>query len=268
MTQGWSRSITAVALALAVGVALTGDAWPQGVTVALTPGTLQVDPGAEFDLDLTVTQAGSPFNGFDAIVGWDPAALAPVSHQEGTLMTEACGNRFHIFRPGAAADTIADVLLCGGVSVTGPGQIYRLRFRAADTPQVTQVRFLPGLFFYNAGLYVFPVNSTDAVVTIGTVGVEPALRPQELRLRVAPNPAAGSTVFTVESDVAGAQRLRVVDPRGRLVWESGDTVATAGSRTVAWSGRDLAGRPAPAGLYLVTLAAGGRSVTNRVVLVR
>jgi hypothetical protein len=255
-------------LVLTLAVSTAGGPAAQGVTVALTPGTQEVTPGAEFDVDVTVTQAGAQFNGFDAIIGWDPAALTPVSQQEGSLMTDACSNTFHVFRQGASTDTIADVLLCGGVSVTGPGQIYRLRFRASDTPQVTRVRFLPGLYFYDAGRYVVPITSTDATITIGVVGVGPPVVPGKLQLRVAPNPSRGSAVCTIESDRAGPQRLKVFDTRGRLVRSFEDSVTTVGARKVTWDGRDSMGKDAPPGIYLVTLEAAGRSVSGRISLLR
>lgn len=114
------------------------------MTVALQPAIQTVAPEAEFDLYLQVTQSGSAFNGFDAIVGYTPSALTlvPLSQQEGALMTGACATRFHRFRTGVDRDTITDVLLCSEVFLTGPGQIYRLHFRAATTPQTTAVQFM------------------------------------------------------------------------------------------------------------------------------
>jgi hypothetical protein len=47
-----------------------------------------------------------------------------------------------------------------------------------------------------------------------------------------------------------------------------DSLATAGRRIVSWDGRDFAGRLLPAGVYVVTVEAGGRSVSSRVSLVR
>ncbi len=251
-----------------------GNAGAQGVHVALTPATSQVAPGAVFDLDLSITQAGSAINGFDAVIGYDPAALtliplSPTSLQQGTLMTGACGNLFHRFVQEPGRLTIADVMLCAGVSVTGPGQIYRLRFQASNTPQVTQVQFLPGLQFYNAGLFVNPAFSTDATIGIGvTLGASPPARAERLGLRVAPNPARSGTSFVVEADRAGPLRISVVDIRGRLVRRFEDSLVTAGTRTLVWDGRDSAGRLLAAGVYLVTLEAGGRSVSSRVSLVR
>jgi hypothetical protein len=149
-----------------------------GVTVGLTPAVQQVDPGAVFDLYIEVTQAGDPFNGFEAVIGYDPAALTLLttaqSAWQGTYMTGACGNTFAIFTPEASQITITDVLLCNGVELPGPGQLCHLQFRASTTSQVTTVQFLAGLQFYNAGLYVNPVNASNANITIST-GPVPAV---------------------------------------------------------------------------------------------
>lgn len=252
------------------------DSSAQGVTVALTPNNLQVAPGATFTLDITVTQAGSAFNGFDAVIGYDPAALtfiaaSPISLQEGALMTNACGNTFHVFRSGAGTDTLTDVLLCNGVSLTGPGQVYRLRFQASMTTQVTVVRFLPGLRFYQAGLYVNPVHTMDAAVGIGMavpVDAGPPLSPDRIHMRITPNPARGGAVFTFEADRPGRQNVSVFDLRGRVVRTFDDSVTTAGVRTVSWDGRDSAGHAVPAGIYLVKFEVAGCSVSNRVSLIR
>src|SRR5438094_1617210 len=95
-------------LAIALLLALASAAAPrptaaQGVHVALMPAALQVAPGSTFDLEIDVTQAGSNFNGFDIYIGYDPSAvslvpLSPISLQEGSYFTSACGNRFHRFR--------------------------------------------------------------------------------------------------------------------------------------------------------------------------
>src|SRR5437867_10906226 len=81
-----------------------------GVDVALHADSTVVTPGTTFDITVQVTASGAAFNGFDMIVDFDPAALtpvsvSPVSLQEGALMTDACGSRFHRFRPGSDCDT-------------------------------------------------------------------------------------------------------------------------------------------------------------------
>ncbi len=271
------RRCTKAALVVAVlgaGVPAThASTNAAGVTVGLTPATQQVTPGAVFDLYIEVTQAGDPFNGFDAVVGYDPTALtlvplSPLSLQEGAYMTGACGNTFHRFRPGASTDTITDVLLCNGVALTGPGQIYHLRFQASTEQQVTTVRFLPGLEFYNAGIYVRPAYTTDARIGIGmpvSVGASGSVR---VSLAVAPNPSPGSLVFTIGSDRAGPESLTVFDLQGRVVRRFAGTRSGPGVHTVTWDGLSEAGVRLAPGVYLARLEVAGRSVWNRVTLIR
>ena len=245
---------------------------PDGVAVALVPSTLTIAPGAEFDLTIQCTSAGALFNGFDAVVNWDPAALtflplSPLSHQEGAYLTGACGSTFHRFRQGAVTDTITDMLLCNGVSLPGPGTLYRLHFRASNTPQVTTVEFA-SVRFYDAGVYVHPVNATNVTLGIGTsVSVGPDV-PGVLRLALsaAPNPGHGPLALTLEADRAGVQRVRVSDVQGRIVGRLAEGWFPAGRRQLNWDGRDDAGRRLSAGVYLVTLEVAGRTTARRVVL--
>jgi hypothetical protein len=267
----------AIPLALAAAIGLSAAPSPlhaDGVTAALLPTGQTVTPGAEFELVLQCTEAGDLFNAFKAIVTWDPAALtfiplSPLSSQEGSYMKlpPACGNTFHVFGQGAITDTISDALLCNNTFLAGPGQLYRLRFRASDTPQVTAVRFL-SLQFLKAGYYVNPVHETSSIIGIGVpapVGVgDPAV--PRLALSAAPNPSPGPLQLTVGADRAGVQRLTVSDVQGRRVRRLSQGWSTAGSRIVAWDGRNDAGGRLPAGIYLVTLEVAGRTTSQRVTL--
>jgi len=260
------------ALVLALAIPAVAPAAHAGVTVALEPATQSVVPGAEFDLVIAVTEAGSAFNGFDAVIGYDPAALtlvplSPLSLQEGALMTSACASTFHRFTQGTDRVTLGDVLLCDGQSVTGPGPIYRLRFRASNTPQSTAVRFLPGLRFYDAGLYVTPVTSSDAAIGIGTVGVgDPGPMAGGLRVRAAPNPARASTSIRIEADRAGMQEVLVLDALGRVVRCLGKGIFAAGPRAVSWDRRSDAGTRLPSGLYTVEVRSPAHTARTRLIL--
>jgi hypothetical protein len=247
----------------------------QGIWVALTPNMVQVAPGALFDLDMTITQAGSAFNGFNAVIGFDPAAVTcvprdPLSEQEGALMRGACPVRFHRFEVGAETDTIGDFLLCNETSITGPGQIYHLQFRASDTPQVTMISFLQGLHFYEDGVYVTPLHASDAVIGIGLppASADPRGQTGDLQLRIAPNPVRGEATFTVWFDRGGAQSVSLIDIDGRLVRRFVDAPASGGMRIISWDGNDSAGRPLPSGVYFVTFEAAGRSIADRVSFIR
>ena len=270
--KGWAVAMTGARCALVMAF-LSGPvvARAQGVTVALIPATQTVAPGADFDLELRVTVPGSKFNGFDAAVSYDSNALtllatSPTSLQEGGLMTGACDNQFHRFLPSPGFSTMTDVLLCAGVSVTGPGQIYKLRFRASSTPQTTTVSLDPGVLkFYDAGLYVNPVNASNAIIGIGTpvTGVKGGPKPGRLTLTAAPNPSRGSVLFTISPGVTGPESLTVRDGQGRVVRKLIPT-----GRQIAWNGLRETGEPATSGSYFVTLEAGGRSTTYRFSLLR
>jgi hypothetical protein len=261
------RKLSGLLLALSL-MLLAAAGQAQGVHVALLPATQTVAPGDTFNLQIYVTQAGSSFNGFDAYVGYDPSAVtllarSPISLQEGTYFASACSQRFHRFQQGVDRDTITDVLLCAGVSLPGPGQIYRLHFQASSFPQVTSIHFLPGTQFYNAGLYVNPDSTKDAMIGIGiALGVEspagPA--PKTLRMFAAPNPAHGVINFRIETDKPGDQRLVVADVMGRAVRRLENGRFTAGIRNTVWDCRNDSGLVVPPGNYFAILRAGAKTI--------
>jgi hypothetical protein len=246
----------------------------QGVHVAILPTGQTVTPGSTFTLDLRVTEPGSSFNGFDAIVTYDPAALtfnslSPTSMQRGSYMVSACANSFHRFSAAGDSLSITDVLLCSGVSIPGPGQIYKLKFTASMTPQVTYVR-IRSAAFYNGGLFVNPVETTDAAIGIGVVvGVEsePAQRPG-ITLRASPNPFRGHTTIQITSPLDGTQRVVIRDIQGRQVRNFEQGWDVPGTRLVQWDGRDNAGRPLPAGVYRITLQSGRTTASTLAALLR
>lgn len=253
-------------------LAMPGIASAQGVQAALIPASQNVSPGSDFDLEIDVTQAGSPFNGFEAVVSWNPAALtfvqaSPVSLQRGCLMTggcsAACGNTFHTF--ATAGDSLKTnlSLLCDQVSLTGPGQIYKLRFHASNTSQVTTLS-IRNASFYNAGVLVTPVSLTGCTVAIGVNLDAPVPSGAGLHLRAEPNPFRTTVELTAEADVAGMQELRVLDLQGRTVRLLASGAGPAGSRRIAWDGRNESGEQVPIGIYLVRLRVGDRFRLTRV----
>ena len=112
-----------------------------------------------------------------------------------------------------------------------------------------------------------------------TASIPPGLPPFALGLRLTgPNPITSSAPWTrVDFGVgagAGEPRLRVYDAQGRLVVRDlagSRKPAVAGNElplTATWDGRDRDGRRLRAGLYFITLEAGGRRTAVRVISLR
>lgn len=257
-------------LALALAALAAGPAGA-GVRFAASPETLVVSPGATFTIQLRVPVAGSAFNGYDAIVEYDPAKLtflptSPISLQQGPDMTGVCGNTFHLFNAAGDSLSISHVLLCANQSLTGPAWLYTLRFRAPLTPGATTVK-LRRVQFYYGGLFVNPAVTSDAVVVWGgTLDVPAAPLAPRPSIGVRSNPSGGEQQLELASPFEGEQSLVIYDAAGRTVRRLARGRFPAGSRVVTWDGRDDAGLAVPPGLYLAHYLVAGR--TARASLVR
>ena len=247
-----------------------------GVTVAILPDSQTVAPGAEFEVAITVTEAGSSFNAFGLVLGFDPAALSavsisPLSDQVGGAMTEVCTNIFHDFRRGTSRDTANCSMLCAGASTSGPGEIYRLRFRASTTAQVTALTFVQQKF-YGGGLLVMPVQATGAVVRIGagqvSVGEVPGTAHRLFLHQARPNPARSGSEIRYEIPYEDHVSLDVLDIQGRLVRRMRNSIEPAGVYRVFFDGRSGEGRLLPAGVYLIRLATRAGARTTRVAMLQ
>jgi hypothetical protein len=247
-----------------------------GVTAAILPDSGYVSPGSEFSLELWLTAPGDSINAYDAVIEYDPAALtflqaSPLSLQEGAYMKTppACGNTAHYFTSAGGSLEISHSLLCNLLSLPGPGQLYKLRFRASAAPQWTWVR-IQSIQFYKAGLFVNPVHPTDAAVAIGVpVGVPgPGPAPLETCVRVAPNPCRAAATVVVETAAAGEQRVVVCDVQGRAVRHLDQGAAATGVRRIDWDGRGDGGVRLAPGVYRVVVETSGKTSGARVVLLR
>jgi len=268
------RAIPAIALLAAIALLPASPARAQGVHVAVMPLRQNVAAGGGFDVELDVVAPGSTFNGFDAVLAYDPAVLtfvpaSPTTNQAGSYMVGACADfPFHRFSSAADTLSISEILLCPGVSLPGPGQLYKLHFVASNNAQVTHITTRSATF-YDAGLYVNPVFTQDDTIGIGVnVGVPDSPPPAALRLRAEPNPCRAGTNVHVETPAASDLELEVCDVTGRVVRHLAAGRFRPGPHDVAWDGRSDRNQPLPAGIYLVRLNGGARAVQMRVVLLR
>jgi hypothetical protein len=221
---------------LIAALCAAGAAPVRAFTVAGATDTVTVAPGGTFTVDFVASDPDAAFNAFDLSVHFDPAKLtnvtmSPVSLQRGALMVNACtlNSPFHVFTPGPDSVVGSLVILCDGVSVTGPGVLYHLEFKAASTNTYTQLTLGAGTSFYNGGPRVYGVAKRPVVVKIGAPVLDAGSAPRLPKVAeldpVAPNPAhAGQTLglsFTLPR--AESSEVVVLDPQGRRVaaapWE-------------------------------------------------
>lgn len=106
----------------------------------------------------------------------------------------------------------------------------------------------------------------------GTVSVrsreDPAHREVAMQLSSHPNPFNPSTTITFDPGTAARVTLTVIDVLGRTVRTLTDGEVVPGPRSVPWDGRDRAGVPVAAGVYLCVLRSGQEILTHRMLLLR
>jgi len=134
--------------------------------------------------------------------------------------------------------------------------------------------FAAGSLSFGGSLVLDPVlqqivrNVLDEVLA-GPLAVDhvapPGARPA---LRNAPNPFVSATTIRFDHPRAGPVRLAIFDVTGRRVRTLLDAAVAAGLQSVAWDGRDDAGRRVGAGVYMARLDADGVAATLRVLRVR
>ncbi len=107
-------------------------------------------------------------------------------------------------------------------------------------------------------------------LTSTPVGVDPALAPRDLGLRVAPNPFRGSVAIELANPGGRDVRARVTvhDLTGRTVATLLEGVAVPGTTRLTWDARGRDGRSTAPGLYFVRAEIGSARFERRVVYVR
>lgn len=104
----------------------------------------------------------------------------------------------------------------------------------------------------------------------GTVDApEPPAAAARLELSApAPNPARGAVRLTLTLPRPATVRFAIHDLSGREVWSAAPRAHDSGRVALEWPGHGRDGRPAPPGLYLASVTAGGERLERRVIRLR
>ena len=202
---------------------------------------------------------------FGLVLTYDPAAvLFSGAHEGPGPLLESRGGDARLFRvfderPGRL---VIGNGLVDGTLVSGSGLLAELTFQLRNRRLATDTRF--------DLQQAFLANGADDVRR--AVAVESArLLPSASTLGAAyPNPFNPATQIEFSLVSEGSARLVVFDILGRRVRTlvRADDALAAGYYSVAWDGRDTAGRPVGNGLYFYRLMAPGFSQTGKMMLLK
>lgn len=147
-----------------------------------------------------------------------------------------------------------------------------------DYPSGTTIASIPkegDLVVYDIdsdGLLELIVDSSTGVQVWGwdpgTSGVPESLAPAARLDRNRPNPFNPGTVIAYQVQSAGAVRLEILDPMGRLVRTLLDGYLPAGEYETAWDGLDDHGGRVPSGTYLYVLRVADFTASRKLVLLK
>ena len=110
-----------------------------------------------------------------------------------------------------------------------------------------------------------PMASDAAEPGAETAGMPPVFTadPRPVSLSCFPDPGAGSQSVRFALPAAGRVDLEIFSVSGRRVRTLAGGEFRAGEHGLAWDGLDDRGRPAPGGVYLYRLRAGGVALTRQ-----
>ncbi len=252
---------------LAGGIALADT------DVSIQPSVVELDSAnTVFTVDIWKDSADIEFDGYQTVVRFDPTMVELVSASQETVMTNACWNIWWSTSPGEDSIFISHVLMCGGITVTGPGALSKLEFRALEEG-VTTI-WSDYFWFTHAGVWEKDVAWHDGDVIIGDqsgVNDEVELGSIGSGLRVFPNP---SREFEIE--IVGSPNLArgsapvvlcVYDAQGRTIrtlWSCPPPCIPVSTR---WNGAMDCGRKASPGIYFLSLSTKSNSHKHKIILV-
>jgi hypothetical protein len=267
------RRIARVLGLTVLGVCLISVQVRAGASVSVSPSLTEAGPGDTLTVIIYKDSVDITFDGYETVVAYDPAVLRYLSAAEGSVMVNACWNRWFVVSPDTGTVFISHVLMCGGTATQGPGALSTLTFEAQE-PGTTAVS-ADYFWFTLSGLWIKDVDWHDGLVYVNDqagIGNGSDDGESTLSIEAWPNPAAVFDIVIRSAAVLGARSapppLEIFDVRGRAVARpSAQRVIGAGWDYI-WDGTDTEGAELPAGVYFARATGPGGSVCKRIVLVR
>jgi hypothetical protein len=209
---------------------------------------------------LIVVGSFPTWSGSVPVASWNGSSWAPLSGIRGSAASAAVvHNRLvvsgHFQLQGTPA--YVSMAMFDGMTWTALGSGVNGTVRAMVEHEGSL--YVAGSFSRAGGKGAFSIARWD--------GFGPAPKPASLSLsRPHPNPFRIASDFSFTLHHGSHVRVSVVDARGREVAMLDDGWRVAGAHQTRWNGRDRTGKPAPAGVYFMTVRTSGGTVDSRKVV--
>jgi hypothetical protein len=228
----------------------TGGSAMLSLSVPATPAV-----GETFDALLEFKGNGG-VQGLSAQLDFDASVVEPVAIVNGSLLAQQAGPaQAFSAKPG----TVDAAVFGNGLSLTGAGELARVRFRVKSAG--------------DPGIALGSVRARDSRNQPVALMTPPPVdsQPMPTRMELAPsypNPFNNALTVVFGMPLAGPVKLAVFDIQGRTVRHLIDGTVKAGWSRTVWNGRSDEGMALAPGMYVIRLSAEGRVTTKSVRLVR
>jgi hypothetical protein len=268
-----SDRCVAIALLALLWLALTCPPVPAATSVSINPSLTLVEPGDTFTVFIWKDSLDIEFDGYEAVVTYDPAIIEFLGADEESVMTDPCYNRWWLVTPDSGSIFMSHALLCGGLTTEGPGALSSLEFEAvAEGSTLISVDYF---WLTLGGIWIKDIDWHDGIVRVGyQAGIGKSIGDGEpsLSITVWPNPAGVSDVrIRCSSQVAIGSTplpLEIFDVRGRVVARPELEASGGGWWAYVWDGTGGDGSSIAGGVYFARIAGQKCAASGRIVLLR
>jgi len=264
------RGVLVASLLAATVLAASGPGIAS-TSVSIKPSTVCVEQDEVFSVFIWKDSVDVEFDGYQTVITFDPEMLELISANEESVMTNACGNRWWFLEPGADSIFVSHVLVCGGLTVTGPGALSSLTFRALNEGTTVITRDYFWLTFQ--GYQLADIAWHDGAVNVGMAGVGGRSGMEEnLRIEAYPNPGRSFSIHLAGCPIGGVSirdgTLDICDVSGQVVTTLSRGLPLGDTDELIWNGRCGDGGEAAPGVYFIRFTSAAECIRQKVILVR